>query len=65
MRLKYMYITQNPKQFLAVICFCHIFTHCLLIFYCNIKSCTSMDSGQPRQEKEGTQQCLLCSVTKL
>ncbi len=61
----FSFVNQNPKQFGAIFCFCHIFAHCGLIFYCNKKSCTSMDSGQPCQEKEVTQQCLLCIVTKL
>ncbi len=60
------YSSENHKQVLAVFCFYHIFAHCGLIFFTVIKkSCTLMDSTQPRQEKEVTEQCLLCIVTKL
>lgn len=38
----------TPKQLLVIFCFCHIFTHCGLIFLCKVKSCTSIDSGHPQ-----------------
>uniref|UniRef100_A0A3B4ZD99 Oxygen-regulated protein 1-like n=1 Tax=Stegastes partitus TaxID=144197 RepID=A0A3B4ZD99_9TELE len=59
----------NPvklKQFVGVFFppFCHIFTHCGLLFHGNIKSCTSMETAQPWLEVQRIHHCPLCSNTR-
>lgn len=49
----------NPKQFLNIFSSSHIFTHCGIIFHCNMKSCSSMEAVKPWLEVQRTQTRLL------